>query len=55
MADSLSTLQALQAGNARLIALLESYGIEWRLPPEPLPPVAKPEISRLSTDEPAGR
>ena len=42
---------ALQAENARLIALLESHGIEWRLPLEPVPPVVEQESSRLSTDE----
>nr|WP_140626533.1 DEAD/DEAH box helicase family protein [Methylibium rhizosphaerae] len=42
-------LAALQGENARLIALLESHGIDWRLPrPEPMP---TPEPSRLSTDE----
>jgi hypothetical protein len=30
MADS-SELAAIQAENARLIALLESHGIEWRV------------------------
>jgi hypothetical protein len=40
---------ALQAENARLIALLESHGIEWRPPPQPLP--SAPEPSRLSTEE----
>ncbi len=25
---------ALQAENARLVALLESHGIEWRAPPQ---------------------
>lgn len=49
-------LAALQAENARLIALLEDHGIEWRLPPEEIPPEpapAAPEIepSRLSTAE----
>jgi hypothetical protein len=34
MAD-LDRLAALQAENARLIALLESHGIEWRRPPAP--------------------
>jgi len=33
MTDPLITLQA---ENARLIALLETHGIEWRLPPERL-------------------
>ena len=30
-------LAAAQAENARLIAVLESHGIDWRLPPEPVP------------------
>ncbi len=30
-------LAALQAENARLIALLEAHGIEWHLPPESQP------------------
>jgi superfamily II DNA or RNA helicase len=41
----------LQAENALLIALLESYGIEWRLPPSPESIFAEPEISAFSTDE----
>lgn len=41
------TLAALQAENARLIALLESHGIEWRLPP----PARAPDPSRLSTSD----
>ena len=45
-------LAALQAENARLAALLESNGIEWRLTPEPAPPVlAELEPLRLSTDD----
>ncbi|NMG17055.1 TOTE conflict system archaeo-eukaryotic primase domain-containing protein [Aromatoleum bremense] len=40
---------ALQAENARLIALLESHGIEWRPSRQPLP--SAPEPSRLSTEE----
>jgi superfamily II DNA or RNA helicase len=45
-------LAALRAENARLVALLESNGIEWRLTPEPAPPVlAELEPSRLSTDD----
>jgi hypothetical protein len=44
-------IAALQAENARLIALLESNGIEWR-PPQPVVVVARePEPSRLSTGE----
>ncbi len=31
-------LAALQAETARLIALLDGHGIEWRMPPEPIPP-----------------
>jgi hypothetical protein len=48
MPDDKTSLAALQAENARLIALLESHGIEWCLPPEP-PPELEP--SRLSTTE----
>ncbi|MFZ3041001.1 MAG: DEAD/DEAH box helicase family protein [Thiobacillus sp.] len=44
-------LLALKAENTRLIALLEANGIQWRAPPEPVPPVSMPEPSRLSTDE----
>ncbi len=29
-------LKVLQAENARLISLLESHGIEWRVPPQPV-------------------
>ena len=51
MPDDKTSLM-LQAENARLIALLESHDIEWRLPPEPEPP---PELerqqSRLSTSD----
>jgi hypothetical protein len=39
------------AENARLIALLEANGIEWRLPLESITYASKPETSRLSTDE----
>ncbi len=47
---------ALHAENTRLIALLDRYGIEWRLPPEPPPPkpallVPESELSRFSTAE----
>jgi superfamily II DNA or RNA helicase len=41
-------LSKLQAENARLIALLESHGIEWR-PSGVFPP--SPEPSKLSTDD----
>jgi hypothetical protein len=44
-------LAALQAENARLIALLESHGIECRLPLVSTPAVQEPEPSQLSTDE----
>ncbi|WP_371134156.1 DEAD/DEAH box helicase family protein [Polaromonas sp.] len=45
-------LLALKAENARLIALLEANGIQWRAQPEHVvPPVSMPEPSRLSTDE----
>ncbi|MHB0916323.1 MAG: TOTE conflict system archaeo-eukaryotic primase domain-containing protein [Thiobacillus sp.] len=44
-------LLALKAENARLIALLEANGIQWRAPLEPVPPASTPEPSRLSTDE----
>ena len=44
-------LAALQAENARLIALLESHGIQWR-PPQPVGLVARePQPSKLSTAE----
>ena len=42
-------LTVLQAENARLISLLESHGIEWRLPPQTAPVAHEPELSRLST------
>ncbi|MGO4814122.1 DEAD/DEAH box helicase family protein [Cupriavidus sp. 2MCAB6] len=42
---------ALQAENARLIALLQKHGIEWRLPVVPVPPVPEAETSRLSTGD----
>jgi hypothetical protein len=42
---------AFQAENARLIALLESHGIEWRLPPETVAPISEPEPSRFSAAE----
>lgn len=44
-----SELTMLRAENSRLIALLESHGIEWRERQQPSPPHAEP--SRLSTDE----
>lgn len=45
-------LEALRAENARLIALLEAHGIEWRLPPEPAPvSTIEAEPSNFSTQE----
>jgi hypothetical protein len=44
-------LHALRAENARLISLLESNGIEWRVPPPPSTPASEPESSRLTTGE----
>lgn len=42
----------LKAENARLIALLEANGIQWRMrQPERSSPALTPESSRLSTDE----
>lgn len=42
-------IAALRAENARLIALLDVHGIEWRVPPEPPPlALAEPGPSRLS-------
>ena len=49
--DPALELERQRAENARLIALLESRGIEWRLPPEPVATVPEPESSKLSTDE----
>lgn len=48
MADG-DELSALRAENSRLIALLESHGIEWRVRQQPSPPPV--ESSRLSTGE----
>ncbi|MEP6877920.1 MAG: DEAD/DEAH box helicase family protein [Nitrosospira sp.] len=50
------SLTALQVENARLIALLEAHGIEWRIPSDPVqipisPSPLEPESSSLSTDE----
>lgn len=50
MAES-DALARLRAENARLIALLQAHGIEWRSPPEPSPPASSEDISRLSTQE----
>ncbi len=45
------TWATLQAENARLIALLESHGIEWRLPPSTAPVTQELEPSNLSIAE----
>lgn len=47
----LDSIAALQAENARLIALLEAHHIDWREPPRQLEP--PPEVSsfKLSTEE----
>jgi superfamily II DNA or RNA helicase len=55
MADS-SARAALQAENARLIALLQAHHIEWRQPspqphPQPISVTREAESSRLSTAE----
>lgn len=54
--DPVLELEWQRAENTRLIALLESHGIEWRLPPppsaaSPLASQAPPESSRLSTQD----
>lgn len=41
----------LKDENARLIALLEANGIQWRVLREPVPSASAPEPSPLSTDE----
>jgi superfamily II DNA or RNA helicase len=45
--------EKLHAENARLVALLNAHGIDWRMPKSaPVPPVSiAPEPSRLSTEE----
>jgi hypothetical protein len=49
--DKAFELEGLRSENARLIALLETHGIEWRLP-QPVAVVdQEPEPSRLSTAE----
>lgn len=50
--DPALELVKLRAENARLVALLDAHGIEWRLPPEPaLPVTADAEPSQFSTGE----
>lgn len=46
-----TSVDALQAENARLVALLEQHGITWRLTPAHSTGEAVPEPSRLSTAE----
>lgn len=54
MADS-SAFAALEAENARLIALLDAHGIEWRLPPSSAVRADRePEPAKLSTAEKIG-
>ncbi len=50
MSNRHNELSQLRTENARLIALLESNGIEWRLP-KTEPPTTKLESSPLTTDE----
>lgn len=49
--DERDSVAALQTENARLIALLQKHGIEWRLPTVRLQPLPGTESSRLSTDD----
>ncbi|WP_188794236.1 hypothetical protein [Dyella nitratireducens] len=53
MANNIS-LTTLQAENARLVALLEAHGIEWRLSPMPGPSptiLGETESTKLNTAE----
>ncbi|CAG9180629.1 hypothetical protein LMG23992_04290 [Cupriavidus laharis] len=50
MADR-DAFAALQAENARLIALLEAHGIDWRMSAKPAPGVLGAEQPHLSTVE----
>ena len=45
------SLQSPRGSGARLIALLERHGINWRLPPKIVATVGEPEPSRLSAEE----
>jgi len=54
--DPVLELERQRAENARLIALLESHGIEWRLSPpssaaSPSASQSPPEYSRISTQD----
>jgi len=53
MSNDSDELTILGAENTRLIALLESHGIDWRQPPTPTNASAPlpPEPSNLSTEE----
>ncbi len=51
MATDKETLAALQAENARLVALLEANGIEWRAPPVRASVTVDLEPSNLATGE----
>lgn len=45
-------LATLRSENARLISLLDAHGIEWRLPPEPIPlPTPDVDPSNFSANE----
>lgn len=46
-----SELTRLRTENARLIALLESHGIDWRLPAERSASPGETDLSKLSTSE----
>lgn len=49
--NNAADLARLQAENARLIALLDLHGIEWRLPQSVAPVTREPEPQRLSPAE----
>ena len=49
--QSHSAISALQAENARLTALLDAHGIDWRLPQSTAVVAREPEPSRLTTAE----
>ena len=44
-------LASLRAENARLAALLEAHGVDWRLPPPPTMPSFAADAPRLSTHD----
>ncbi|WP_220476851.1 TOTE conflict system archaeo-eukaryotic primase domain-containing protein [Massilia cavernae] len=46
-----SAVATLQAENARLVALLDAHGIEWRQPQPTVQAAREPERSQLSTAE----